>query len=74
MTEQCNENNSFDASYKILEKHAVRLRDHGADVKIDELAAIVTESAAEYKNAKARIDSVENTLNTVFSSIDDSPT
>lgn len=71
MTEKNLDVESFDENYRILEAHAVRLRDNGNDVKIDELADIVQESAAAYKRCRARTDALGAVLNSVFASIDE---
>ena len=54
-------NNTFKASYGVLQRHAQTLRKQ-TEPNIDDLLSIVEESVAAYKVCQARIDAVEKAL------------
>ena len=59
-------NNTFKASYSVLQTHAQTLRTQ-KEPNIDDLLTIVTESVAAYKVCQERITAVESALERALS-------
>jgi exodeoxyribonuclease VII small subunit len=59
-------NNTFKASYSVLQQHAQTLRTQ-KEPNIDDLLTIVTESVCAYKVCQERIDAVERALEKALS-------